>query len=95
MPLKVNVANSSIHYSITFLFTFSLQMWSIVRFPKEHNRVALVPQLWLTDDSSECWWPAISKQELFDEAVRKLVEPGSPPGWKRHPVVVMAPAVGE
>ena len=63
-------------------------MCCIVKFSLEEDRVALVPQCWLSADNSHCCWPAIKSQELFKQAVEAELEPDA--GWKRCPAVVMA-----
>ncbi|ELT92144.1 hypothetical protein CAPTEDRAFT_215004 [Capitella teleta] len=52
------------------------RMWAVVTFYEEARApIELVPQGWLREEITKCFWPAIKKQRLFDEAVRMGLEP--------------------
>jgi hypothetical protein len=63
-----------------------------VKFPKENNRVGLVPDIWLSKDRTECCWPKLKNEDLFNRAVREMLEPGN---WKYHPSVIIREKIGE
>lgn len=61
--------------------------FAIVNF-LEHQEVATVPAVWISEDNCRSWWPPYKKSDKISKAVQKQKEV-DPKTWLEHDIRVI------